>query len=119
MSKEQVHDYLGFSSGDCGVFDLAVGLHSGIPYGPSHSPYLYSMTKLHGQVDYPNGTGVITDLFSMGCPVGTRIVGAPGHSHHRNALSGSAGCNRRGGVHICCHAAQDPWGSLFWSPLHK
>lgn len=90
MFGGQIHDYPG--SGDCEVLDLALGLQAGIPHGPSHSPYLYSMVKLHGQVDYPDGTGVVTDLFSMGCHVGT----------HFDAL-GHVSCN--GLLHDCVEAA--------------
>ena len=32
------------------VYDLGVPLEVGIPHGPAHSPYLYSLIKKHGQV---------------------------------------------------------------------
>jgi kynurenine formamidase len=73
MPSASLLDQLAAEGADRRVIDLALGLRMGIPHGPTHSPYLYSMNKLHGQVAYPNGVGVVTDMFSMGCHVGTHF----------------------------------------------
>ena len=69
------------------VYDLGVPLRSGIPHGPAHSPYLYSLIKKHGQVMFRDGVSSATDLFSMGTHVGTHID-ALGHVSCRGRLHG-------------------------------
>lgn len=69
------------------VYDLGVPLESGIPHGPAHSPYLYSLIKKHGQVMYRDGVSSATDLFSMGTHVGTHID-ALGHVSKGGCLHG-------------------------------
>ena len=69
------------------VYDLGVPLQVGIPHGPAHSPYLYSLIKKHGQVVYRDGVSSATDLFSMGTHVGTHID-ALGHVSKGGCLHG-------------------------------
>lgn len=73
MSDALLIDRLMAGRGDRRVIDLALGLRMGIPHGPTNSPYLYSMIKMHGEVPYPNGLGVAGDMFSMSCHVGTHF----------------------------------------------
>ncbi len=69
------------------VYDLGVPLKVGIPHGPAHSPFLYSLIKKHGQVVYRDGVSSATDLFSMGIHVGTHID-ALGHVSKDGCLHG-------------------------------
>ena len=69
------------------VYDLGVRLQAGIPHGPVHSPYLYSLIKKHGQVTYRDGVSSATDMFSMGTHVGTHID-ALGHVSKAGCLHG-------------------------------
>jgi kynurenine formamidase len=68
-------------------YDLGLTLESGIPHGPTHSPYLFSLVKKHGQVVYRGGASSATDLFSMGSHVGTHID-ALGHASLAGKLHG-------------------------------
>ncbi|MCC6947957.1 MAG: cyclase family protein [Bradyrhizobiaceae bacterium] len=69
------------------IYDLGVSLEAGIPHGPAHSPYLYSLIKKHGQIVYRGGVSTATDLFSMGTHVGTHID-ALGHVSKDGCLHG-------------------------------
>ena len=73
MPDAALIDRLMAGRGNRRVIDLALGLHMGIPHGPVNSPYLYSMIKLHGDVEYAKGAGVAADMFSMSCHVGTHF----------------------------------------------
>jgi kynurenine formamidase len=89
------------------VYDLGLPLEAGIPHGPVHSPYLYSLIKKHGQVMYRGDVSSATDLFSMGTHVGTHID-ALGHVSKEGRLHGGIeaetvqsflGGMARGGAH--------------------
>jgi kynurenine formamidase len=91
----------------CRVYDLGLALAPGIPHGPTHSPFLYSLIKKHGQVVYRDGVSAAGDLFSMGVHVGTH-VDALGHVSKGGRLHGGivaeevqsfAGGLARGGAH--------------------
>ncbi len=69
------------------VYDLGLTLETGIPHGPTHSPFLFSLVKKHGQVVYRGGASSATDLFSMGAHVGTHID-ALGHASMGGKLHG-------------------------------
>ena len=69
------------------VYDLGLTLEPGIPHGPTHSPFLFSLVKKHGQVVYRGGASSATDLFSMGSHVGTHID-ALGHASMAGKLHG-------------------------------
>lgn len=71
----------------CRVYDLGLTLAPGIPHGPTHSPFLYSLIKKHGQVVYRDGVSAAGDLFSMGVHVGTH-VDALGHVSKDGRLHG-------------------------------
>jgi kynurenine formamidase len=89
------------------TYDLGVALEAGIPHGPAHSPFLFSLIKKHGQIVYRDGVSTATDVFSMGTHVGTHID-ALGHVSKAGRLHGGieaesvqsfAGGLRHGGVH--------------------
>ncbi len=66
------------------IYDLGLPLFQGMPSAPIHPPFLFSLTKLHGEVVYRDGASAAGDLFSMGTHVGTHID-ALGHVS-RNGL---------------------------------
>lgn len=72
---------------DSRLYDLGLPLEPGIPHGPTHSPYLFSLIKQHGQVVYREGVSAATDVFSMGTHVGTHID-ALGHVSKAGRLHG-------------------------------
>lgn len=69
------------------AYDLGLALEPGIPHGPTHSPFLFSLTKEHGQVVYRDGVSTSNDIFSMGSHVGTHID-ALGHASKDGLLHG-------------------------------
>lgn len=69
------------------LYDLGLTLAAGIPHGPTHSPFLFSLVKKHGQVVYRGGASSATDVFSMGSHVGTHID-ALGHASMAGKLHG-------------------------------
>ena len=58
------------------VYDLAHALAPGIPHGPVHPPFSFSMTKLHGDIVYKGGTSMVAEMFTTGGHVGTHIDAA-------------------------------------------
>jgi len=70
------------------IYDLGLALQPGIPHGPTHSPFLFSLVKKHGQVVYRDGVSAATDVFSMGSHVGTHID-ALGHVSKGGRLHGN------------------------------
>jgi kynurenine formamidase len=55
------------------VYDLAQPYFVGMPHFPTHPPFLYSLTKLHGEFQFTGGGSSAADAISMGCHVGTHI----------------------------------------------
>ena len=55
------------------VYDLGQPYFVGIPRHPNHPPYLYSMTKRHGDVVTPGGTSSAAESIALGTHVGTHI----------------------------------------------
>jgi kynurenine formamidase len=80
-------DFFGFLE-HAKTYDLGVPLQAGIPHGPSHSPYLFSLIKQHGQVTFRGGVSSATDVFSMGTHVGTHMD-ALGHVSKEGRLHGA------------------------------
>ncbi|MBL8237143.1 MAG: cyclase family protein [Bryobacterales bacterium] len=60
---------------DARVYDLAQPYYVGMPHHPSHPPYLYSMTKKHGDMHSPAGNSSAADAIALGSHVGTHIDG--------------------------------------------
>lgn len=57
------------------VADLGHVLDVATPHHPAHAPYMYRMTKCHGDVTYEGGVSAANDMFSMGAHIGTHIDG--------------------------------------------
>ncbi len=57
------------------VYDLAQPYFVGMPHHPSHPPYLFSLTKKHGDMHTPGGNSSAADAIAMGSHVGTHIDG--------------------------------------------
>lgn len=57
------------------VYDLAQPYYVGMPHHPSHPPYLFSMTKKHGDMHSPAGHSSAADAIALGSHVGTHIDG--------------------------------------------
>ena len=57
------------------VYDLAQPYFVGMPHHPSHPPYLFSLTKKHGDMHSPAGNSSAADAIAMGSHVGTHIDG--------------------------------------------
>ena len=55
------------------VYDLGQPYFVGIPRHPNHPPYLYSMTKRHGDIVTPGGTSSAAESIALGTHVGTHI----------------------------------------------
>lgn len=57
------------------VFDLGQPYFVGMPHHPSHPPFLFGLTKRHGDMVSPAGTSSAADAIAMGSHVGTHIDG--------------------------------------------
>ncbi|HEV3037719.1 MAG TPA: cyclase family protein [Candidatus Angelobacter sp.] len=55
------------------VYDLAQSYFVGMPHHPSHPPFLYSLTKKHGDYLIPGGGSSASDALALGSHVGTHI----------------------------------------------
>ena len=55
------------------VFDLAQPYFTGMPHHPSHPPFLFSLTKQHGEYVGPGGNSSASEAFALGGHVGTHI----------------------------------------------
>ena len=55
------------------IFDLGLPLFAGMPNGPTHPPFMFSLTKLHGEVTYSGGASSANCVISLGSHVGTHV----------------------------------------------
>jgi kynurenine formamidase len=55
------------------VYDLAQPYFVGMPRHPMHPPFLFSLTKLHGDYVMPNGASSASEGLAMGGHLGTHI----------------------------------------------
>jgi len=55
------------------VYDLGQPYFPGMPHFPSHPPFLYSLTKKHGDILYNGGATSAADAIALGTHVGTHI----------------------------------------------
>ena len=58
---------------DTKPYDLGQPYFTGMPHYPTHPPFLYSLTKLHGDIVLPGGASSAADAIAMGTHVGTHI----------------------------------------------
>src|SRR5271167_3754295 len=54
-------------------YDLGQPYYPGMPHFPSHPPFLYSLTKKHGEILYGDGVTSAADAIALGTHVGTHI----------------------------------------------
>ncbi|HYO83526.1 MAG TPA: cyclase family protein [Bryobacteraceae bacterium] len=54
-------------------YDLGQTYYVGMPHFPTHPPYLYGLTKLHGESVYEGGGSSAADGLALGSHVGTHI----------------------------------------------
>src|SRR5689334_3348259 len=55
------------------VYDLGQPYFVGMPHFPTHPPFLYGLTKKHGDFVGPNGMSSAADSIAMGGHTGTHI----------------------------------------------
>jgi kynurenine formamidase len=55
------------------VFDLSQPYFPGMPHFPTHPPFLFGLTKLHGEVVGPNGMSSAADSIAFSGHCGTHI----------------------------------------------
>ena len=55
------------------VYDLAQPWFTGMPHYPTHPPFLYSLTKKHGDLLADGGVSSAADSIALGTHVGTHI----------------------------------------------
>ena len=55
------------------AYDLGQPYFTGMPHFPSHPPFLYSLTKRHGDIVYGDGGTSAADAIALGTHVGTHI----------------------------------------------
>lgn len=55
------------------VYDLAQPYFVGMPHYPTHPPFLFSLTKKHGDLVTESGTSSAADAIALGSHVGTHI----------------------------------------------
>ncbi len=59
--------------GRCRAIDLAQPYHIGIPHYPLHAPYLYSLSKKHGETVHPGGASSAAEAIALSTHTGTHI----------------------------------------------
>jgi kynurenine formamidase len=59
--------------GSSRIYDLGQPYFVGMPHHPAHPPYLYSLTKLHGEFVLENGASSSSETVTLGGHVGTHI----------------------------------------------
>jgi kynurenine formamidase len=55
------------------VYDLAQPCYVGMPHHPTHAPFLYGLSKQHGDFRSPGGSSSASDAIALGVHVGTHI----------------------------------------------
>ena len=59
--------------GGARVYDLAQPYFTGMPHYPTHPPFLFGLTKLHGDAIGPAANSSAADAIALGSHVGTHI----------------------------------------------
>jgi kynurenine formamidase len=54
-------------------YDLGQPYFTGMPHYPTHPPFLFSLTKVHGEVVLSSGASSAADAIALGTHVGTHI----------------------------------------------
>jgi len=55
------------------AYDLGVPYFAGMPHYPTHAPFLYSLSKMHGEVVSSGGTSSAAEAIALGSHVGTHM----------------------------------------------
>jgi kynurenine formamidase len=55
------------------VYDLGQPYFPGMPHYPTHPPFLFGLTKVHGEHHFKNGGSSAADAIAMGSHTGTHI----------------------------------------------
>jgi kynurenine formamidase len=55
------------------LYDLGQPYFVGMPHHPVHPPFLFSLTKMHGDYVMPNGGSSASDALALGSHLGTHI----------------------------------------------
>jgi kynurenine formamidase len=55
------------------AYDLAQPYFVGMPHFPTHSPFLYGLTKVHGEIPLPDGGSSAADVITMAGHAGTHM----------------------------------------------
>src|SRR4051794_7633041 len=55
------------------VYDLSQPYFTGMPHYPTHPPFLFGLTKRHGDMIGPAGNSSAADAIAMGSHLGTHI----------------------------------------------
>jgi kynurenine formamidase len=55
------------------TYDLGQPYYPGMPHYPTHPPFLYSLTKKHGDITFGDGGTSAADAIALGTHVGTHI----------------------------------------------
>lgn len=55
------------------LIDLSQSWYTGMPHYPTHPPFLYSLTKLHGEFVLQNGASSAADAIALGTHTGTHV----------------------------------------------
>jgi kynurenine formamidase len=58
---------------DSKPYDLAQPYFVGMPHFPTHSPFLYGLTKVHGEIPLPDGGSSAADVITMAGHAGTHM----------------------------------------------
>src|SRR5580704_8269037 len=55
------------------IYDLGQPYFHGMPHFPTHPPFSFTLTKLHGDFVLENGASSSADMITLGSHVGTHI----------------------------------------------
>jgi kynurenine formamidase len=72
------------------VFDLAQPYYQGMPHSPGHPPFLFGLTKLHGEYVGANGASSVSDSMALSGHSGTHIDALCHFSSHGALYGGVA-----------------------------
>src|SRR5690606_16084485 len=68
--------------------------HAEIPHHPAHSPFIYGMSRMHGDMEYQDGICTANDIITTGSHTGTHIdaighVSCHGYLHDNISVQGN------------------------------
>ena len=71
------------------IIDLTHEYRPGMPHWPTHPPFAYSLTKLHGEQTLEGGVSSAADLIALGAHNGTHIDALCHFSRHGRLCGGA------------------------------